>query len=150
MNLNVFDKMLHRANLTISCRDADCITKVQNAGCVELVDEVPVQIMHNGLKVHFGGYYGDWMANIIHGLQGHHEPQEEKAFNEILKYSRPNSSILELGSFWAYYSMWYLRSVPYGKAFCVEPDIEHLLVGQKNMQLNLSKTAPNRSSICGS
>jgi FkbM family methyltransferase len=127
---------LRRATLTISCRDAEHIPKIANAGAVEQVDGAPVQIMHNGLKVVYGGYHGDWMANIIHGLRGHHEPQEEKAFYELLRYCRPNSCILELGAFWAYYSMWFLKEIPFSSAYCLEPDLGHLVVGQTNMRLN--------------
>jgi FkbM family methyltransferase len=105
------------------------------------VEGKPVQIMHNGLRVLYGAYHGDWMANVIHGLRGHHEPQEEKAFHEILRYCRPKTCILELGAFWAYYSMWYLKSVPFSAAFCVEPDANHIAVGQENMSLNKLQAA---------
>lgn len=135
---------LRRASTTISCRDAESIPKVPNAGAVELLDGKPIQVMHNGLKVLYGGYHGDWMANIIHGLRGHHEPQEERAFNEILRYCRPKTSILELGAFWTYYSMWYLKSVPFSTAYCLEPDSTHIEIGQENMRMNgLSATFVN-------
>ena len=77
---------LRRATMTISCRDAEAIPKVPNAGAVEVLDGTPVQIMHNGLKVLYGGYHGDWMANIIHGLRGHHEPQEENTQRVACKH----------------------------------------------------------------
>jgi hypothetical protein len=63
----------------------------------------PVQIMHNGLRVVAGGYYGDWMTRIIERLHGHHEPQEEAVFHEILKLLPPDATMLELGGFWSYY-----------------------------------------------
>ena len=125
-----------RAHLTIKCRDADSIPKVKDAGFVQQIDGKIVQIMHNGLKVIYGGYHGDWMGNIIKGLRGHHEPQEEKAFDELLRYCNPNTCILELGSFWAYYSMWFLKRIPKGRAYCLEPDVNYLSIGQKNMQIN--------------
>lgn len=130
------DTCLRRASLTIRCRDAEWIPKVANAGAVEMIDGRPVQIMHNGLKVVYGAYHGEWMATVIHGLRGHHEPQEEKAFDEILRYCRPKTAIIELGAFWAYYSMWYLKSIPFSRAYCLEPDATHLAVGQENMRLN--------------
>jgi len=136
MGTYAIESELRRATMTISCRDAEAIPKVPNAGAVEDLDGTPVQIMHNGLKVLYGGYHGDWMANIIHGLRGHHEPQEEKAFNELLRYCRPKTCILEFGAFWAYYSMWYLKSVPFSVACCLEPDANNLAVGQENMRLN--------------
>jgi hypothetical protein len=127
---------LRRATLTITCRDSESIPKVANAGSVEMFDGKQVQVMHNGLRVLYGGYHGDWMANIIHGLRGHHEPQEERAFYELLRYCRPKTCILEFGAFWSYYSMWYLKSIPFSKAFGLEPDAAHIAVGQENMRLN--------------
>lgn len=130
------DIALRRATTAITCRDCESIPKVANAGAVETVEGAHVQIMHNGLKVKYGGYHGDWMANIIHGLRGHHEPQEEKAFYEILRYCRPRTNIIELGSFWSYYSMWYLKNTPFSKAYCLEPDATHIAVGKENMRMN--------------
>jgi FkbM family methyltransferase len=131
-----YDHPLGRAALTISCRDAEPIPKVANAGHVEMLPDGPVQIMHNGLKVVYGGYYGDWMANVISGLRGHHEPQEEKVFHELLRYCRPRSRIVELGAFWAYYTMWFMQAVPFGSGLCVEPDPSHLDVAKANLDLN--------------
>jgi FkbM family methyltransferase len=136
MNIDATETSLRRATLAISCRDAELIPKVANAGAVETMGGKPVQIMHNGLKVMYGGYHGDWMATVIHGLRGHHEPQEERAFYEILRYCRPKTSIVELGAFWAYYSMWYLKRIPFSHAYCLEPDASHIAVGQENMRLN--------------
>ena len=56
-------------------------------------------IMHNGVSVVAGGYYGEWMTGIIERLRGHHEPQEEVIFHEILKYLLPSATMLELGGF---------------------------------------------------
>jgi FkbM family methyltransferase len=136
MTRRPYDHTLSRASLTIGCRDAESIPKVPDAGRVEILEDGPVQIMHNGLKVAYGGYYGDWMANIITGLRGHHEPQEERVFHELLRYCRPRSWILELGAFWAYYTMWFMRAVPFGSGVCVEPDPRHLEVGKLNLRLN--------------
>lgn len=136
MDADPADRNLRRITLTISCRDAESIPKVPNAGAVEIIGGRPVQIMHNGLKVAYGGYHGDWMGAVIHGLRGHHEPQEERAFYEILRYCRPKTCILELGAFWAYYSLWYLRSIPFSEAYCLEPDASHIEIGRENMRLN--------------
>ena len=72
-----------RANMTVSCRDCDLIPKVADAGQVISFEGKPVQIMHNGVRVVAGGYYGDWMMGIIERLRGHHEPQEEVVFHEV-------------------------------------------------------------------
>ena len=44
--------------MTLSCRDADRIPKVNGAGEVVRVDGVTVQIMHDGTRVRADGYCG--------------------------------------------------------------------------------------------
>jgi hypothetical protein len=88
-----------RAEMTASCRDCDHIPKVPDAGWVFAGDGRPVQIMHNGVRVVAGGYYGDWMTSIIARLHGHHEPQEEGVSYAILKNVTSDATMLELGGF---------------------------------------------------
>lgn len=127
---------LDRTIMTLNCRDSDPIPKVANAGRIIDHHGESVQVMHEGSLVLAGGYHGDWMAQIIRGLKGHHEPQEELIFHSLLPYCRHGSRIVELGAFWSYYSMWYLREVPGSVAVCVEPDPNSLAIGQKNMAIN--------------
>src|ERR1700716_1792460 len=84
-----------RAAMTVSCRDCDLIPKVPDSGKIISSEGTPVQIMHNGVRVVAGGYYGDWMTRIIERLHGHHEPQEEVVFHEILKHLQPSATMLE-------------------------------------------------------
>lgn len=128
--------LLERTLMTIGCPDATVIPKVPDAGRILETAQGPVQVMHNGLRVVAGGYHGDWMAHIIRSLRGHHEPQEELLFDALLRVCRHNSVIVELGSFWAYYSLWYLKEIPGSRAICVEPDKNNLSVGIKNAELN--------------
>lgn len=128
--------LLERSLMTISCRDTDPIPKVSNAGAVVQRGADRVQVMHNGIEVVYGGYYGDWMAHVIRGLRGHHEPQEELIFHVLMRYVRHRTSMVELGCFWAYYAQWYLREVPDSNAICIEPDSQHLQVGRRNAALN--------------
>jgi FkbM family methyltransferase len=127
---------LARIGLTVSCRDTDAIPKVPGAG--EVTDGV--QLMHNGVKVIEGGYYGEWMTEVIRRLRGHHEPQEEVAFHAILERladtAGPAPVMLELGAFWAYYSLWFKHRLPRGQAYLVEPDPAYLDVGRRNFELN--------------
>jgi FkbM family methyltransferase len=127
---------LQRSLMTISCRDTDVILKVPEAGSIVHEHGEAVQIMHNGLRVVAGGYYGDWMAHIIRGLQGHHEPQEELIFHHLMRYVRHRTRIVELGCFWSYYSLWYLKEIPESHALCIEPDAYNLSIGQRNAVLN--------------
>jgi FkbM family methyltransferase len=126
-----------RVALTASCRDADVLLKVANAGEVfRHEDGTIVQVMFNGLKVVAGGYYGAWMQDLITRCQGHHEPQEEVLFAELLRHLRPDATMIELGGFWSFYSIWFLSHQPLRRSFVVEPDPHHLDVGRANARLN--------------
>jgi FkbM family methyltransferase len=132
----MFDKgELERIKITLSCGDCEDIPKVHNAG--KIVDGH--QIMHNGLKVVHGGYHGDWMAEIIKSLHGHHEPQEEKAFYEILKDVSMGGVMIECGSNWSYYSAWFNKSVEDATNIMIEPTNKKLEVGKKNFEANNMK-----------
>jgi FkbM family methyltransferase len=126
-----------RADMTTSCRDSDYIPKIKDAGKYTKINNDKFQIMHNGVKVLSGGYHGTWMQKIIEDLKGHHEPQEEKLFYEIVKRLKNNNPVIvELGSFWAYYSNWLLYEFPKGTAYCCEPDPTNMKVGQMNARAN--------------
>jgi len=129
-----------RVELTVACGDCAGIPKVSNAGAIERIGDRDAQIMHNGVRVLQGGYYGDWMTEIIRRLDGHHEPQEERVFHEVvgrvLESDVDAPSIVELGAFWSYYSLWFLRSCERGRAVLVEPDPRHLEVTRTNLSLN--------------
>ncbi len=125
-----------RANMTLACIDGAEIPRVKGAGSTKVVDGKTIQLMHNGLKVFQGGYQGEWAVKVIKGLNGLHEPQEEKVFYEVLKRVRPGGMMLELGSWWSYYSMWFLSEIKNAKAFCCEPDPDNLALGKSNAELN--------------
>jgi FkbM family methyltransferase len=137
-----------RAKMTIGCRDCDSIPKVAQAGEILTIGSNQIQIMHNGIRVIAGGYYGGWMSDIIRQLEGHHEPQEEVVFHEILKRLRPQATMLELGGFWSYYSLWFLSNYSdQRRAFVVEPDPNHLSVGRANAALNNRKITFIQASV---
>jgi len=127
---------LQRTLMTISCRDTDFIPKVAGAGGVSRCDGQDTQRMHNGIEVVNGGYYGAWMAHVIRGLQGHHEPQEEAVFHVLMRYVRHRTKMVELGCFWAYYTQWFLKEIPESTALCIEPDARNLAVGRLNTAIN--------------
>jgi len=125
--------------MTISCRDADHLPKVEGAGEVFLHNGALVQRMHNGVLIEEGCYYGPWMTEIIQALRGHHEPQEEVVFHEVLERlvaTEPTASMIELGSFWAYYSMWFHQRTQGNLIVALEPDPNYLEVGRRNFALN--------------
>lgn len=125
-----------RVRMTAAGRDCDPVPKVADAGRVVDSPAGPVQVMHNGLRVLADAYQGRWQTEVIHRLAGHHEPQEEWAFHELLKHAAPGGAMVELGSYWAYYALWFLRAVPGGTAYLVEPDPGYLDVGRRNFALN--------------
>jgi len=91
--------------------------------------------LHNGIKVHKESYYGYCMLKMLVENEGVHEPQEEKAFHEVLKYIKPNGTMIELGSYWSFYSLWF-KKFNKGKTIMVEPDIKNLEFGKMNFSLN--------------
>ncbi len=103
---------------------------------LDIEKERKIQIMHNGLKVVAGGYHGDWMEEIIFRLKGHHEPQEERLFYEVLKTLPDNATMIELGCFWAYYSMWFQKTLINSSNYLIEPNIDKLKLGMVNFLLN--------------
>jgi FkbM family methyltransferase len=126
-----------RAAMTISCHDADNLPKVAQAGKVVTEKGKKLQIMHNGLKVLAGGYYGELIQEIIAKLKGHHEPQEEKVFYHLLeRITRQHPTMIELGSHWAIYSLWFKTATKHGRVICCEPDPHNIQIGKQNMQLN--------------
>lgn len=119
------------------CRDCDPVPKVADAGKVfEDADGRSVQIMHNGLKVLADGYYGLWMTNLIRLCRGHHEAQEERMFHQVEQGLPDDATMIELGGFWSYYSLWFLMNHQQRKSIVLEPEPTHLDVGRANAQLN--------------
>lgn len=131
-----------RVAMTISCTDADDLPRVANAGDVIDHESGRVQVMHNGVLVEEGCYYGTITGEIVRCLRGVHEPQEERVFAAIMERLRETAPVdraplmIELGSFWAYYSLWFLNDFPTGRSICLEPDAHHLEVGRRNFTLN--------------
>lgn len=133
---NEFEKRIVR---TIACPQNKYITRVSNAG--EIIGDY--QIMHNGLKVQVDGYYGEYKSNgrgfitdMLLRNRGVHEPQEERMFMEVLNDIPDGGVMLELGSYWAFYSMWFYSKVKDAKCYMMEPEINNLEVGKQNFEMN--------------
>jgi FkbM family methyltransferase len=132
-----------RIALTTSCDDTRNFCRVSNAGEIIEKNGFTLQIMHNGILIEKDGYCGTWMTEIIKTLGGVHEPQEELAYSILLEYLKktalpgsPDLVCVELGSYWAYYAMWFLLEFPMGKAICIEPDPFNLDLGKRHFRLN--------------
>lgn len=125
-----------RIQLAVSCRDCESVPKVADAGEVINSPGGAYQLMHNGVKAFVDSHYGDYNTEVIRRLRGHHEPQEEKVFHEVLQQLGSGSRILEVGSFWAYYSLWFLNTIEQSRAYLVEPLESALEAGRRNFALN--------------
>lgn len=115
-----------------SSPDNAYIPRVANAGAVER----GLVVMHNGLRVGALSYTGGGALKMLMANRGVHEPQEERAFGEVLPLVKPGSSMLELGAFWSFYSLWFMKAVPSAKCYIVEPDGSSLAAGRLNFQIN--------------
>lgn len=133
------DDLNRRVEITVAVRDTDAIPKVPDAGEVRDQDGQRIQVMHNGVLIEEGCYYGAFMTEIIRRLRGHHEPQEELVFHRIIERLAAEAgekAMVELGAFWSYYSMWFQRALPGATNIMVEPDPNNLEVGRRNFALN--------------
>jgi len=127
----------HRMKLSLECRDCDSIPKIDDAGKVVNINGENIQIMHNGVKVYANGYIGPWMTKLISEMKGHHEPQEEKVFYELMRLiDREKPSMIEFGCYWAYYSCWFKSEYPNGLSVCAEPHKNNMAIGERNVALN--------------
>lgn len=97
-------------------------------------------VMHNGLRIVPDSYTGPGMTRLLEVNRGVHEPQEEFAFGEVLATlaarGAATHTMIELGSYWAFYSLWFQAVLKGARSFCVEPDPENLDFGQQNFRAN--------------
>lgn len=90
--------------------------------------------LHNGVRVPIEGqdsYYGEF-SKILVINRGVHEPLEEYVFQEVLRKMPNTPCMLELGSYWAHYSMWMKCQYPEAQVIMVESVPENLEVGRRN------------------
>lgn len=132
INRPLDDLWRKRVAEAIECPDNQHIARVDFAGQVR----GGKQTMHNGLKIYLGSYYGPEIAQLLLKNKGVHEPQEERVFQEVLPSLKPGATMIELGCFWSFYSMWFQSVIPNSKNFMVEPDDFNLGCGKRNFKLN--------------
>ncbi len=94
--------------------------------------------LHNGNKVSANGKhrYYDSFSDILVINRGVHEPLEEFVFQEVLKSLGTSPIMVELGSYWAHYSMWLKKLRPEADVFMVEPEADNLATGKYNFSIN--------------
>lgn len=93
-------------------------------------------VMHNGLRVLPTAYYGYQFLARSRLCETVDEPQEERLFLDVLRQLSPNSMMLELGSFWAFYSLWFRAVVPGAVNYMIEPELRNLSYGRTNFEIN--------------
>jgi len=114
------------------CRENDLLTQIDGAGGLH---DGGIR-MHNDLFVEAGGYYGPSANVLLTGNRGVHEPQEEYLFREVLRQLPAGSTMLELGAYWGFYSMWFKRDVPDSRCYLVEAETGNMAVGIRNFRRN--------------
>lgn len=129
------DTWKKRTALVLQSPDNERIPRAEHAG--ELFNDH--QRMHNGLKITLGSYYDYGNTILLQKNKGVHEPQEEYIFQEILKRIPEGSTMIELGSYWAFYSMWFASFIKDARCFMIEPDPHKINFGQLNFKLNKLK-----------
>lgn len=123
-----------RIQRVLDSADNDFIPRLPTAGNIENGQLV----MHNGIKVDPLSYYSFPLLKMLIDNKGVHEPQEERIFQEALKTldSSRQLTMLELGAYWSFYSMWLLSAFPNARTFMVEPDRKNLMYGKRNFSTN--------------
>ncbi len=118
----------------IACPDNGAIPRVQDAGKIK----DGFLTMHNGIKVDPLSYYHYPMLEMLRQNEGVHEPQEEKVFDQVLESLEKGKkrTMLELGSYWSFYSLWFKKIHPKADCFMVEPDRSNLNYGIMNFRMN--------------
>jgi hypothetical protein len=137
---------INRSNVVKDSPDNSYINRVPNAGKVKN----GWLIMHNGLKVDPFSYYGEGPLHIIVENEGVHEPQEERVFASVLKNLPEGATMIELGSFWSFYSMWFNTLVKDAKNYMIEPDPLNLEYGKINFKANGLKAKAFYQAFIGS
>jgi hypothetical protein len=92
--------------------------------------------MHNGIFTTLGGYYGEGIVQMLELNKGVHEPQEEYAFELVLQTMADKATMVELGSYWSFYSIWFNKRVKYPKNYMIEPDRFNMKYGMNNFRMN--------------
>jgi hypothetical protein len=126
-----------RISLAARCTDCNDVLKVSGAGLISQDEHGRrIQTMHNGLKILADGYCGPWMTELIRRCRGHHEPQEERAFYDVIRHLPADAKMIELGGFWTYYTNWFLMDQLRRSGLVIEPRLINLEVGKINASLN--------------
>lgn len=135
LDIPLEDDWKKRIQDVVDCPDNRLIERHPAAGTIKNGS----QVMHNGILITLGGYYGEAIVQMLHKNKGVHEPQEEYVFNEVLKTMPKGACMLELGAYWSFYSIWFNKRIKEAKNFLVEPVVINMLYGINNFRINRVK-----------
>lgn len=121
-----------RISIVKSSPDNQNLPRTEGAG--KIFDDH--QLVNNGLKITLGSYYDYGNTHLLLENKGVHEPQEEFAFAKILPFITDQATMMELGSYWAFYSMWFAQQVKEPRCIMIEPDPHKINFGKLNFKLN--------------
>lgn len=116
----------------LACRDNAHLPRHPKSGRVK----GGIMTMHNGLRIHAGSYYGWGSQRILELNKGCHEPQEERAFAQVLEHLPAGACMIELGAYWSFYSLWFATQINNAQNWMVEPETGNREKGQANFALN--------------
>jgi len=131
-NPNEIHTATHGAGGVISSPEYAFIPKHPDAGSCQ----GGYLVMHNGVRVLPTCYIGWQNYALLRASKGVHEPEEERVFMDVLKTLKPGATMVELGAYWAFYSLWFQQTVPNARSILVEPMLSNLNYGRKNFQIN--------------
>jgi len=137
-NLGKADNYTERFREIISDPINLLIDRVPEAGYLNKNMEVT---LHNGNLVSIDdkfAYYGIF-SDILVINRGVHEPLEEFCFQELIRLTSNNTNnltMIELGSYWGHYSMWFKKKLPGSRCILIEPEKINLEIGKKNFDIN--------------
>lgn len=131
------DEWEYRIKIALESKYNSYIPRIAKAGNIEN----GYQVMHNGILVSIGDYYGLPITKMLHMNKGVHEPEEEKIFLDVINKMPQNPVMIEMGSFWAFYSMWFLKATVHGQVYMIEPEKKNLIVGERNLKKNNLKAS---------
>ena len=126
---------IKRNAIVLESADNTIIPRIPQAGVIKNGK----QFMHNGIQINLGSYYGPEVTRLLMDNKGVHEPQEEHVFMEVLKALPSNATMIEMGAFWGFYSMWFQKEIEAAKNYLIEPDDFNIVSGKKNFRLNRMK-----------
>jgi len=111
------------------------IARVSNAGQIVKHRGYDCIVSHTGLLLDKESCYYD-LHRVMLENRGVHEPQEEYVFGRVLDVLDTPVTMIELGSYWAYYSLMCQQRFPDATTYMIEPDPDRLQRGVLNFELN--------------